>query len=652
MTVAENTPLPVPSPQPQAHTSLAGEKQSQSQLSFVSQFSPGPTPTPTPSPSRSSMNTPANHLVQQLQRHGSHCMAQSTLQPGMLHFTLEGLEGYIAYANLPGLPPTAIILSDPVAPKKQWTELTAAFLKLHPRLLAFQVSAEYATVLSAAGLRINGMGGETEIDVQRYSYSGNAKRSLRQTAEWAKKAGVAVQEVTGNISNDLANSLRGVSESWAAGGGISRTSSTSTWFVNRLPQYEAEAPGVRTFVAFQGRAVTGFAVFDPMYSDPPQVMNRRGSNSSGSNGNGASLTTDSGSSLSAVGHGHVRGYYSNITRTTHGAHTGTGGLLIQSAMMVFRSEGVQVLSLGLSPLHNITPLPGAKTNVMVRDTFEWLYEHCNSFYPYQSLARSKSKYGASLCASGGSYNDPNVRWVPSFIATPRYCLIYPRYDLMRMGYLSGLHPPVLPAIKLLIKDELKRLTSGPGPAPPRPTPPSPTAPPGLGLIKHRSAPASLASTKFSTLSKQGSVASALARALSAHPPPTLGQDPTGGGSAPGGGCGPAAGPPGAASRGWPTGTCGPPGSSSPARDSTRGAGAAGGAPAAAAAAAAATAAATAAAAAAAAATATTTQGCFGGRGRAVEEGWSGSMGGCCVPGLRRAKKAACAPKGGRARSIL
>lgn len=54
---------------------------------------------------------------------------------------------------------------------------------------------------SAAGLRINGMGGETEIDVQRYSYSGNAKRSLRQTAEWAKKAGVTVREVTGNISS-------------------------------------------------------------------------------------------------------------------------------------------------------------------------------------------------------------------------------------------------------------------------------------------------------------------------------------------------------------------------------------------------------------------------------------------------------------------
>lgn len=55
-------------------------------------------------------------------------------------------------------------------------------------------------VNSDAGLRINSLGGETELDVQRYSYSGNAKRSLK-SAEVAKKAGVTVREVTGNITS-------------------------------------------------------------------------------------------------------------------------------------------------------------------------------------------------------------------------------------------------------------------------------------------------------------------------------------------------------------------------------------------------------------------------------------------------------------------
>jgi len=46
---------------------------------------------------------------------------------------------------------------------------------------------------------VNSFGGETELDVAAYQYSGGAKRSLRQPIERARRAGVFVQEVTDTL---------------------------------------------------------------------------------------------------------------------------------------------------------------------------------------------------------------------------------------------------------------------------------------------------------------------------------------------------------------------------------------------------------------------------------------------------------------------
>lgn len=67
-------------------------------------------------------------------------------QDGLSHFVLPGV-GYLGYSQLPYFPRTAVVLSDPVAPKGQWGVLTNAFLNKHPRAMFVQVSEAYAQLL-------------------------------------------------------------------------------------------------------------------------------------------------------------------------------------------------------------------------------------------------------------------------------------------------------------------------------------------------------------------------------------------------------------------------------------------------------------------------------------------------------------------------
>ena len=42
-----------------------------------------------------------------------------------------------------------------------------------------QTSKDFALVLRSMGLTVNSMGGETEMDLKGYSFSGHAKRGIR-----------------------------------------------------------------------------------------------------------------------------------------------------------------------------------------------------------------------------------------------------------------------------------------------------------------------------------------------------------------------------------------------------------------------------------------------------------------------------------------
>eukprot|EP00798_Chlamydomonas_sp_ICE-L_P024925 gene24925-10576_t len=348
-------------------------------------------------------------LLDFLIQYGSHATAYSTLQEGLQHFVLPGI-GYIAFSMMPYYPSRAVCLSDPVCNPCHWALMVDGFTRTHPDALFVQISFNFAHHLSSSttGYQINSFGGETELDVASYTYSGHAKRSLRQPIARARKDGVTVSELKRPFRApelDTLQGLRAVSEDWFKEKSVS---ARTTWFLNRKPAYEKEAAGARTFVARSKDSAEpiGFTVLDPMHMK-----------------------------------GQVHGYYSNITRTTSHAHPGTAGLLVQVALETIRAEGVPILSLGLSPLHGLKEGPSSfRSDADTRKWLEFTYEKCNSFYPYKNLASSKSKYG------GGSlegltdpqdhphYPDTSVRWKPVYLA---HRMTIPSYDLTRMGLMFG-----------------------------------------------------------------------------------------------------------------------------------------------------------------------------------------------------------------------
>ncbi|MHB9079136.1 MAG: phosphatidylglycerol lysyltransferase domain-containing protein [Pirellulaceae bacterium] len=90
--------------------------------------------------------------MQYLTKYGSHCMAYSTLQPGMAYFDLPGV-GYIAYVRYLG---TSFILSDPVCAPDQLPALIVAFLRQHRSPFFVQVHEHTAGVLQREyGFRVN-----------------------------------------------------------------------------------------------------------------------------------------------------------------------------------------------------------------------------------------------------------------------------------------------------------------------------------------------------------------------------------------------------------------------------------------------------------------------------------------------------------------
>lgn len=345
---------------------------------------------------------PTEELTMLLKRFGRTCMAYSSLQEGVQHFVVSGV-GYISYATLPRVGPVGplpVALSDPVSCPTMYKRMTEEFLRAHPGAMFVQISREYADVLDKLGYSINNMGGETEIDVAKFTYSGHAKRGLRQPPQHAKKAGLTVIEVTTDADLEhYRNELVRVSDEWEAARG---TVGRKAWFINRRPVLTKVEPGVRRFAALHNGSLVAWIFFDPMYQE-----------------------------------GQVVGYYANITRHTSSAHTGTLGLIIKEAMEKFKKTepSVKVLSLGMSPFHNLVD-DSYRYDEDLRRMFLWLMEKANDFYPYKGLALSKAKYGGGM--TDGRYNDPCVAWKPVYMAHTAW---QPRFDMYRLGLFSGFMEP-------------------------------------------------------------------------------------------------------------------------------------------------------------------------------------------------------------------
>ncbi len=296
-----------------------------------------------------------------LLKYGSHSPAYSSLQEGLDYFFLPG-KGYIPYALAPS--GTAFALSNPLCALDDYPRLVGAFLERFPRAAFLHVTPEAAARLSDMGFYVNEMGVETEILLGGYTYRGRAKESMRRMIRRAVEAGVRVRESRGRPG--LEAELREVTEEWLT---TKKVRDREFWFLVRRAVYRDE-PDVRRFIATDGGRVTGFIFFDPMYRD-----------------------------------GRVYGYLACALRTRVSAHPGTLALVMRRAIDTFRKEGVEALSLGLSPFCDVEDAMYRHSSLM-KHIFRFLYERGGAMYPFKGLSFFKSRYAGGL--RDGLYRDSSV----------------------------------------------------------------------------------------------------------------------------------------------------------------------------------------------------------------------------------------------------
>jgi len=189
-----------------------------------------------------------------LEKYGSHCLAYSTLQPGMDYFDLPGV-GYVAYMPKWG---TRYVLTDPVCASQNFRTVLDALLREHPRICCVQVSEDFADVLARRGFLVNSLGVENTITLDDFRISWNTRRDLKRWVSSLSKAGIQVQEGRNGIS---CAEIKEVSDEWLRSKLVHREMA----FMAR-PYSLAEEELVRTFFAKQDGRLLAFCSFDPVFN--------------------------------------------------------------------------------------------------------------------------------------------------------------------------------------------------------------------------------------------------------------------------------------------------------------------------------------------------------------------------------------------------
>jgi phosphatidylglycerol lysyltransferase len=293
-------------------------------------------------------------LIPYLEKYGSHCMAYTSLEPGMEYFLVDGM-GYIAFISyrhwLWSRAERQIVLADPVCDEKNYDKIVALFIRKYPNAIFVQSSKMLAQVIDLQGYQVNQFGIETEIPVANFELAGKQRAKLRQWRNKCQREGVIIDEKAIGDCQNLAE-IKALSLQW-----LSKKGGSEYSFLVRPLRYQTEKD-VRYFWAYQNQRLVGFATFDPIYSN-----------------------------------GNIIAYYHNIDRIDDSAPHGTSASIVLHALEVFRHEGLDFVSLGMSPLCLQRGFAAEfKFNKFTRKSFWYAFEKLNFIYPFQGNASHKNKF--------------------------------------------------------------------------------------------------------------------------------------------------------------------------------------------------------------------------------------------------------------------
>jgi lysylphosphatidylglycerol synthetase-like protein (DUF2156 family) len=267
---------------------------------------------------------PVDARIQLLRQHGGFGYAYTVaFQSDLERFGDE--RGMLAYKTVGG---TALVLSDPIAPREHQADLIARFVEDKRDVCFWSVSRPTAEILAPMGFFINEMGPENRIDLDTYNFSGPAQAGLRRAINRTAKLGYVTRECS-FAALDL-QQVEAVSNAWRRKKTV-RTREIS--FLNRPIVLEDEMD-VRKFFTFDAAGkIVAFSFFDPVYRD-----------------------------------GQVVGYCNHIKRWLPETDPLVATALTCHAITTFKREGKKWLFLAISPFADIK---GIKDDSFKRSWWVW-----------------------------------------------------------------------------------------------------------------------------------------------------------------------------------------------------------------------------------------------------------------------------------------
>ena len=287
-----------------------------------------------------------------IQHYGQQSSAYFNLQSDVRRFGDPRL-GFLAYAPVSTLfGRVNIVFANPVCISSLQPLLLRQCLEQVPGQFLFSGIDDSVTGdLQALGFTINAMGTEFRVRIPEFDTVGRDKKQLRHAGNLGRRCQLRVLEQQAREVDT--EQMARISRRWRQ---HKRVRNHELRLLTRPPVFSDEW-GVRRFYAYdRSDRLLGYVFFDPFFEN-----------------------------------GEVVGYTANILRQDmEQSPSGLLDFIILEAMERFHREGIEYLSLGISPLHNIEAIPG--DNPLIRRVAQLLYRHGNRLYAFRSLAYHKTRY--------------------------------------------------------------------------------------------------------------------------------------------------------------------------------------------------------------------------------------------------------------------
>lgn len=267
---------------------------------------------------------------------------------------------------------TAVVAGDPIGPQDEMDSVIKQFVAFCNEqdwtMVFWQVRAEIAALYRTAGFRLLKIGEDAVVNPQNFTLKGGAMANVRSSAKRAEKDGVHVLFYRGRITDaEQLVQLEQISRQWLAAKGGSEMGFSMGSFDPQGDEEQLYAVAVD-----QQNKVHAFVSFIPIYGR--------------------------------------YGWGLDLMRRSEQSAPGTMELLLVRSIEYMKSNGAQMVSLGLAPLSNAN----AEDETFLGTSIDFLTDRFGNPSKNQSLYNFKKKFQPTWESRYLAYSDalslPKIGW--------------------------------------------------------------------------------------------------------------------------------------------------------------------------------------------------------------------------------------------------